>query len=88
MATLRQNVLTQDELMDTNSAAALLLVSRRTVQNWTRDGVIPSIKLGRRRMYLRGALQAHLQTLSDASMRPPVPPAGAGPIVDEPTRWK
>jgi excisionase family DNA binding protein len=87
MATLRQNVLTQDALMDTNSAAALLLVSRRTVQNWTRDGVIPSIKLGRRRMFLRSALQAHLQTLSDASMRPPVAPADVGPIVDEPTRW-
>ena len=88
-------MLTQDALIDTDAAAALLLVSRRTVQNWTRDGVIPSIKLGRRRMYLRRALQAHLQSLSDASMAAPVMAApmavaggstDAGPVVDDAER--
>ena len=55
-------------LLDTDGAAELLLVSRRTVQNWTREGIIPSVKLGRRRMYLRNALEQHLQSLSDASL--------------------
>jgi len=63
---------TRSALLNTDEAAALLLVSRRTVQNWTRDGVIPSVKLGRRRMYLRRALQAHLQALSDASIAQPM----------------
>jgi len=62
--------MTQDHspLLTTVEAAALLLVSRRTIQNWTRDGVIPSVKLGRRRLYLRTALVAHLQDLSAASV--------------------
>ncbi len=55
-------------LLDTDGAAELLLVSRRTVQNWTREGIIPSVKLGRRRMYLRSALEQHLKALSDASL--------------------
>jgi len=55
-------------LLDTDGAAELLLVSRRTVQNWTREGIIPSVKLGRRRMYLRSALEQHLRALSDASL--------------------
>ena len=55
-------------LLDTDGAAELLLVSRRTVQNWTREGIIPSVKLGRRRMYLRSALEQHLKSLSDASL--------------------
>ena len=55
-------------LLDTDGAAELLLVSRRTVQNWTSEGIIPSVKLGRRRMYLRTALEQHLQSLSDASL--------------------
>jgi excisionase family DNA binding protein len=58
-------------LLDTDGAAALLLVSRRTIQNWTRQGIIPSVKLGRRRMYLRGALEQHLTSLSEASLRNP-----------------
>lgn len=63
--------------LTTVEAAALLLVSRRTIQNWTRDGVIPSAKLGRRRLYLRAALVAYVQGLSDASLARPDPHTAA-----------
>ncbi len=71
--------MTQDDLtlLTTAEAATMLLVSRRTIQNWTRDGVIPSVKLGRRRMYMHSALVAHVRGLSDASVARPAPRSAA-----------
>jgi len=42
--------------------AELLRVPESTVQDWARRGVIPSGKIGRRRLYLRPKIEALLLT--------------------------
>jgi excisionase family DNA binding protein len=45
--------------------AALLRVPRSTVEDWARRGIIPSKKVGRRRLYIRSRIEALL--LDDAA---------------------
>jgi excisionase family DNA binding protein len=42
------------------TAAKLLRVSERSVVNWIRSGALPSLKVGRRRLIRRSALDAFL----------------------------
>jgi excisionase family DNA binding protein len=40
--------------------AALLRVPRSTVEDWARRGIVPSKKVGRRRLYIRSKIEALL----------------------------
>jgi excisionase family DNA binding protein len=42
-----------DELLTADQLAALLLVRKSTVEDYARRGVIPSLKLGRHRRFVR-----------------------------------
>lgn len=66
-------VISQDfdpEFLTTRELAKRAKVTERTIQNWTADGIIPSLKIGRIRRYLwsevRAALVAGYQ-VSEAS---------------------
>jgi excisionase family DNA binding protein len=52
--------LTAADVMTAAEAADLLRVPRSTVEDWARRGVIPSRKVGRRRLYLRRKIEAVL----------------------------
>jgi len=49
--------------MNATEVAALLRVPRSTVEDWARRGVLPSKKVGRRRLYIRSRIETVL--LSD-----------------------
>jgi excisionase family DNA binding protein len=42
--------------MTAEEVAALMRVPRATVEDWARRGVIPSRKIGRRRLYVRSKI--------------------------------
>jgi excisionase family DNA binding protein len=46
--------------MTAAEVAELLHVSRSTVEDWARRGIIPSKKVGRRRLYIRSKIEALL----------------------------
>jgi excisionase family DNA binding protein len=48
------------ELMTTGQLAELLQMKRSTVEDYARRGLIPSIKLGRHRRYVRSDVEAAL----------------------------
>jgi excisionase family DNA binding protein len=48
------------DVLTASEVAALLRVPRSTVEDWARRGVIPSRKVGRRRLYLRQQIEALL----------------------------
>jgi excisionase family DNA binding protein len=48
------------DVMTAAEVAALLRVPRSTVEDWARRGVIPSKKVGRRRLYIRSKIEALL----------------------------
>ena len=50
---------------DDPEVAELLHVSRSTVEDWARRGIVPSKKVGRRRLYIRSKIEALL--LDDTS---------------------
>jgi excisionase family DNA binding protein len=52
--------LTADDVMTVSEVAELLHVPVSTVSDWGRRGVIPSVKIGRRRVYVRHKLEAML----------------------------
>jgi excisionase family DNA binding protein len=52
--------LTASDVMTVSEVAALLRVPVSTVADWARRGVIPSRKIGRRRLYLRPQIEALL----------------------------
>lgn len=52
--------LTAADVLTAGEVAALLDVPRSTVEDWARRGVIPSRKVGRRRLYLRPSIEALL----------------------------
>ena len=43
-----------------SEVAELLRVPRSTVSAWARRGVLPSVKIGRRRLYMRQQIEAIL----------------------------
>jgi excisionase family DNA binding protein len=57
---------TLDELMTADQVATLLLVpiSTVTVMDYARRGVLPSIKLGKHRRFVRSAMKAALEDLA------------------------
>jgi excisionase family DNA binding protein len=46
--------------MTAAEVAALLRVPRSTVEDWARRGIVPSKKVGRRRLYVRSRIEALL----------------------------
>lgn len=52
--------LTAADVLTAREVAELLRVPRSTVEDWARRGVIPSRKVGRRRLYLRPNIEALL----------------------------
>lgn len=55
---------TLDELMTADQVAELLLMPVSTVKDYTRRGVLPSIKLGKHRRFVRSDVQAALDELA------------------------
>jgi excisionase family DNA binding protein len=52
--------LTAADVLTAREVAELLRVPRSTVEDWARRGVIPSRKVGRRRLYLRPSIETLL----------------------------
>jgi excisionase family DNA binding protein len=52
--------LTAADVLTAREVANLLHVPQSTVEDWARRGVIPSRKVGRRRLYLRPSIEALL----------------------------
>ena len=48
------------DVLTASEVARLLHVPKSTVEDWARRGVIPSRKVGRRRLYLRQRIEALL----------------------------
>jgi excisionase family DNA binding protein len=49
--------LTADDVMTARDVAQLLHAPVSTVEDWARRGIVPSVKLGRRRLYLRSGIE-------------------------------
>jgi excisionase family DNA binding protein len=52
--------LTAADVMTAAEVATLLRVPRSTVEDWARRGIVPSRKVGRRRLYIRSRIEALL----------------------------
>ena len=52
--------LTAADVMTAAEVATLLRVPRSTVEDWARRGIVPSRKVGRRRLYIRSKIEALL----------------------------
>ncbi|TMK98063.1 MAG: helix-turn-helix domain-containing protein [Actinobacteria bacterium] len=52
--------LTAADVMTAAEVAALLHAPRSTVEHWARVGIVPSKKVGRRRIYVRSRIEALL----------------------------
>lgn len=48
------------DVMTAAEVAELLHVSRSTVEDWARRGIVPSKKVGRRRLYIRSKIETLL----------------------------
>ena len=46
--------------MKAREVADLLGVPQSTIEDWGRRGVLPSVKIGRRRLYIRSKIEAAL----------------------------
>ena len=57
---LAQRRLTADDVMTARDVARLLHAPVSTVEDWARRGVLPSVKIGRRRLYIRQSIEAAL----------------------------
>jgi excisionase family DNA binding protein len=68
--------LTAVDVMTAAEVAALMRVPKSTVEDWARRGVLPSRKVGRRRLYIRSRIEA---LLLEEPLKPP--PAGGTPRV-------
>lgn len=55
-----EHPLTAADVLTAREVAALLHVPTSTVEDWARRGVIPSRKVGRRRLYLRPRIESLL----------------------------
>ncbi len=60
--------LTADDVMTASEVAGLLHAPVSTVEDWARRGILPSVKVGRRRLYIRQRIEAAL--LSEQRARP------------------
>jgi excisionase family DNA binding protein len=55
---------TLDELMTAEQVAELLLLPISTIKDYARRGVLPSIKLGKHRRFVRSQVQATIEALA------------------------
>ena len=62
--------LVASELMTSSQVAELLSMRRSTVEDYARRGLLPSIKLGRHRRFLRGDVYAALLALRGVATAP------------------
>jgi len=60
--------LTADDVMTAREVAGLLHAPVITVEDWARRGILPSVKVGRRRLYIRQRIEAAL--LGEQRARP------------------
>jgi excisionase family DNA binding protein len=52
--------LTADDVMTASDVARLLHAPISTVEDWARRGILPSVKIGRRRLYIRQNIEPAL----------------------------
>lgn len=52
--------LTADDVLTGREVALLLHAPVSTVEDWARRGILPSVKLGRRRLYIRQQIEMAL----------------------------
>jgi excisionase family DNA binding protein len=57
------------ELLTSRQVAELLQIKRTTIEDYARRGILPSLKLGRHRRFVRSDVEAALTLLRDASRR-------------------
>jgi excisionase family DNA binding protein len=72
---VRPTRLTADDVMTARDVARLLHAPVSTVEDWARRGILPSVKIGRRRLYIRQNIETALigqaeEEGSVASIRP------------------
>jgi excisionase family DNA binding protein len=60
--------LTAETIMTADDVADLLKMPRSTVEDYARRGLLPSIKLGRHRRFVRGDVLAALEDLRGRSL--------------------
>ena len=60
MMATRPESLTAADVMSVSEVAELLHVPKSTVADWARRGIVPSVKIGRRRLYVRRQIEALL----------------------------
>jgi excisionase family DNA binding protein len=58
--------LTADDVMTARDVAWLLHAPVSTVEDWARRGILPSVKIGRRRLYIRHNIEAALADQTEA----------------------
>jgi len=56
-----------DELMTAHQVAVLLLLPTSTVMDYARRGVLPSIKLGKHRRFVRSQVEGAIEALARGS---------------------
>jgi excisionase family DNA binding protein len=54
-----------DELMTSSQVAALLQMRLSTVESYARRGLLPSVKVGRHRRFVRSQLERTIETLTN-----------------------
>jgi excisionase family DNA binding protein len=52
--------LTADDVMTARDVARLLHAPVSTIEDWARRGILPSVKIGRRRLYIRQNIETAL----------------------------
>jgi len=52
--------LTADDVMTARDVAALLHAPVSTIEDWARRDILPSVKIGRRRLYIRESIEKAL----------------------------
>ena len=57
------------ELLTSRQVAELLQIKRTTIEDYARRGILPSLKLGRHRRFVRSDVEAALTQLRDAWRR-------------------
>jgi len=57
------------ELLTSTQVAELLQMKRTTVEDYARRGILPSLKLGRHRRFVRSDVEAALVRLRDDATR-------------------
>jgi excisionase family DNA binding protein len=58
--------LTADDVMTAREVAGLLRSPVSTVEDWARRGILPSVKIGKRRLYVRQNVEAVLTGQGEA----------------------